>query len=211
MLPLPVLVLAAITMIAPDPAPGPAPLPGVDAVLERFVEAVGGARALERLTVRHCRGTIVQDLTWKEPTHEETPFVMEADAGGCVRYAESSAWADLPDTNAADLTIKMRWLMHPRYALAVEQFFPGLAVTGKEVRNGRTVVVLAPADRPFEHYALYFDAETGLLNHIGYHNDVTDWREENGVLVPHRVVFGRKGGHTTWVVEECRSGPAPEQ
>ena len=37
---------------------------------------------------------------------------------------------------------------------------------------------------------------------MGYHNDVTDYRWVGGVLYPHRVIFGRKGGHTTYVLDE---------
>ena len=48
-------------------------------VLDRFVDAVGGRAALEQVQIRHYRGTIVQDLSWKEPQQQETPFVAEAD------------------------------------------------------------------------------------------------------------------------------------
>jgi hypothetical protein len=181
-------------------------LPEVEQVLDRFVEAVGGRAALERIEVRRFRGTIVQDLTWKEPQHQETPFVAETGAGGRVRYAESADWADLPELDSGEPRRKLRWLMHPRFALVAEEFFPDLEVTGREVRGGRAVIVLAPEELPYEHYALYFDEETGLLNHIGYHNELPDWRNVDGVLFPGRIVFGRKGGHTTWVFEEVRGG-----
>lgn len=174
-----------------------------DEVLERFVEAVGGRAALEAIENRTVRGTIVQDLTWSDPTHEETPFVAEADARGRVRYAESADRADLPDLDDGEPSRQLRWLLHPRFALVVEEFFPGLRVAGREVRDGREVVVLAPADLRYEYYALYFDVETGLLRHVGYHNDVLDWHVvEGGVLFPGRWVFGRKGGHTTYVFEQ---------
>lgn len=215
MMTLPILLAAALLAgAAPPAAAGPGPgdgdLPTVRDVLDRFVTAVGGRTALERLHVRHYRGTIAQDLSWQDPQHRETAFLAEADASGRVRYAETGGWADLPDTNASDLRGKLRWLLHPRYALVVERFFPHLAVHGREVRAGRPVVVLAPRDLDFAYYALYFDEETGLLGHVGYHNDLEDWREEDGVLVPHRWVFGRKGGHTTYVFEEIAAGPAPE-
>jgi hypothetical protein len=44
--------------------------------------------------------------------------------------------------------------MHPRFALVFGEFFPGLALKGKEVRDGREVFVLAPGELKFEHYAL---------------------------------------------------------
>lgn len=210
-----VFLLASLAMLAPVVAEAASPpssageLPTTEAVLERFVAAVGGRAALERIEVRHYRGTIEQDLSWKEPQHEERPFVAEADAGGRVRYAEALAWDDLPEENGVEPQRKLRWVMHPRFALVVEQFFPGLKVTGRETREGRRVILLTPASLPEEHYTLYFDEETGLLNHVGYHNDLRGWHEVDGVLFPQRWVFGRKGGHTTYVFEEVASGPAP--
>lgn len=185
-------------------------LPAVSEVLERFVEAVGGRATLERIELRRCRGTIVQDLSWHDPPHSETPFVVEADAHGTVRYAESESWADLPADDDGALQRKLRWIVHPRFALVVETFFPGLRVTGREMRAGRSVIVLAPADLPYEHYALYFDEATGLLAHVGYHNDLQDWREVDGVRFPSRWVFGRKGGHTTYRFDELGTAPQAE-
>ena len=181
----------------------------VDAVLTRFAAAVGGRDALTRVDRRFYDGMIVQDLSWTEPRHQETPFLATADAGGLVRYAEADAWSDLPDTVATGLDTKLRWILHPHFALRVEEFFPHLSVSGREIREGRPVVVLAPRDLRFAHYALCFDEESGLLTHVGYYVRLEDWREEDGVLYPHRWVFSRKGGHTTYVVAEMGTGPAP--
>ena len=205
--PLTVLLIAALLAWgAAIPAPAGESIT-VREVLDRFVEAVGGPDCFADLDLRHYRGTIVQDLSWKDPKHEERPFLAEADVQGQVRYAEVDAWSDLPTAGDTDLRTKLRWVMHPHFALVVEDYFPDLSVSGREVRAGRPVVVLAPRDLAYEYYALYFDEESGLLAHIGYHNDLEDWCETDGVLYPHRWVFGRKGGHTTYVFEEVGSGP----
>jgi len=183
-------------------------LPSVDDVLGRFIEAVGGVDALQAIDERYYRGTITQDLSWDDPQHTETPFMAVADATGKVRYAETSDWSELPGTDTTGLRNKLRWIFHPRFALVVEDFFPGLSVDRREVRDGRSVVVLVPADLKPEYHSLYFDEETGLLNHVGYHNELGDWREWDGVLYPHRWVFGRKGGHTTYVWQEVLNTPA---
>ena len=177
-------------------------LPGVENVLGRFIEAVGGAEALNAIDERHYRGTIIQDLSRDDPQRTETPFIAAADVAGNVRYAETRDWSKLPVGDADELPSKLRWILHPRFALVVEDFFPGLSVERREVRDGRNVVVLVPRDLKPEYYSLYFDEETGLLNHVGYHNELEDWRELGGVLHPHRWVFGRKGGHTTYVWQE---------
>jgi hypothetical protein len=184
-----------------------ADLPTVEDVLARFVAAVGGKEALQNVDVRRSTGTIVQDLSWTDPTHQETPFVVVADSDRNIRYAESRNWADADATAGADLRAKLRWLFHPRYALIVQDFFPDLAVNEVQERNGRQVVVLSSPDQQFSYFALYFDLETGLLNHIGYHNEILEYRWVDGVRYPHRVVFGRKGGHTTYVFQDVTVEP----
>jgi len=201
------LGLAAMPAAAQDAATEP--LPTVDQVLARFVDAVGGRDALAAQGARHYSGTIVQDLTWTDPQHQETPFVADADSAGAVRWAESRAWSDLAAVAAEQPQDKIRWLLHPQNALRVEEFFPELSVTGREVRDGRTVVVLAPRALDYAYNALYFDEETGLLSHVGYHNDLQDLQPRDGVLFPQRWVFGRKGGHTIYVFDVVAAGPAP--
>lgn len=182
-------------------------LPTVADVLGRFTDAVGGTAAIEAIEQRHYRGTITQDLNWDDPQHRETPFIAFANADGTVRYAETADWSDLPNADSTDLQRKLRWVFHPRFALVVEDFFPGLRVDRREVRAGRNVIVLVPGELKPEYYSLYFDEETGLLNHVGYHNDLGDWRAMDGVRHPHRWAFGRKGGHTTYRWREVISRP----
>jgi hypothetical protein len=126
-----------------------------------------------------------------------------------VRYAESSRWEDLPGVDSGEPNRKLRWLMHPRFPLVVAEFFPELKVTGRETRDHRSVIVLTPGALPADHYALYFDEESGLLSHVGYYDDLRGWHRVDGVLFPERLVCSRKGGHTTYVFEEVASGPAP--
>jgi hypothetical protein len=201
--------LATLVLLLGSLNPIPAgDLPTTDEVLGRFIAAVGGREALESLEQRRVRGTIVQDLSWTDPQHQETPFIALADAAGVVLYAETQDWADLPAVDDGEPRRKLRWILHPRFALVVQEFFPALEVRGRERRAGRDLLVLAPQGLPFEHYALYFDEESGLLRHVGYHNDLEDWREvEGGVLMPGRWIFGRKGGHTTYVFEEVAGRP----
>ena len=48
----------------------------------------------------------------------------------------------------------------------------------------------------------YFDKKTGLLRRIGYHWDIKDYKEVDGVLIPHSVVAARKGGSCTYEFQE---------
>lgn len=204
------LVLLALSVVLScAPAARAGELPSVDEVLDRFVEAVGGEEAFEGIDVRQIRGTIVQDLTWGEPPHQETPFIVRSDTWGRVFFAESDSWADLPALDKGEPGRKLRWIFHPRFALVVREFFPDLVVVERQVRDGRRVVVLASKKLDFSGYALYFDEESGLLSHVGYHNDLVGWHDVGGVQMPRRWVFGRKGGHTSYVFEEISAEAKP--
>jgi hypothetical protein len=195
-----------LVMVAVAGAAGAGELPGKQEGLDRFVAAVGGRQALlDRPTLRY-EGVIIQDLSWTDPQHTETPFVAEASPDGTVLHAETDRLEDLPAHDTGQPRNKLRWLMHPRCALVVEEFFPDLEVVRKEVRNGRPVVVLEPAGMDPAYPALYFDEETGLLNHIGFYNDLKEWREVEGVLFPHVFAASRKGGHTTHHFEAITAG-----
>ena len=58
--------------------------------LQRFIEAVGGSQALEDRAGLGFEGVIIQDLTWTDPQHTETPFVAWAGLDGRVLYAEKA-------------------------------------------------------------------------------------------------------------------------
>jgi hypothetical protein len=190
----------------------------VERVLERYIEAVGGREAIEKLRTRTVIGTFTKDLHWDDPPYEHYKIVIFAKSQGQALLDEhkpggrrmegfdgSVNW--VRDGKGVELKEKfylrkVAWACNPQSALRVEQFFPDLSISRKESSRGGRFYVLETAALPFEHYALFFDKRTGLLRHIGYHWDVEDYREVDGVLVPHRLVAGRKGGSCTYQFEE---------
>ena len=199
------MIWAVMLVTAMAGQAAPQDLPDPEAVIQRFIEAVGGSQALEDRAGLGFEGVIIQDLTWTDPQHTETPFVAWAGLDGRVLYAEKANLEDLPGIDTGEPTGLLRFLMHPRFALMVQEFYPGLTQVTREVRDGRLVLVLGPGGENSWSHALYFDEGTGLLSHVGYHHDLQEWREAQGVLFPHAVVFGRKGGHTTYQFDKICS------
>jgi hypothetical protein len=184
-------------------------LPTKEEVLNRFEKAVGGKDALSTRSEIMVEGTIINDLSWKEPNYTETPFRARSDRDCQVLYAETTDWEDLPHEDSGQPQVKLRWLMHPAFASVIEDFFPDLRVIGREIRNDRPVVVLSPVGHDPTHYNLYFDETTGLLSHIGYYDDLVDWREIHGVMFPRKFVSSRKGGSTTYRFDVVHVSSAP--
>lgn len=179
-------------------------LPSKEAVLSRFIEAVGGHDALEGAEECKYWGVIDQYLSWQDPKQTITPFVAQSNSEGKVWYSENGNWSDLKPAEKYVPRLKLRWLMHPRFALVVEEFFPDLRVNRWEQREGRRFIVLIPAQLNADYYSLYFDAETGLLTYLGIYNELSDWKMAGGVLFPHVFHASRKGGHTIHRFEEAR-------
>jgi hypothetical protein len=190
----------------------------VERVLQKYIEAVGGREAIEKLRTRSIEGTFTKDLHWDDPPYESYKMVILSDARGGTLVDEHKPGARrmegydgsvnwVKDEDGVELRRKfylrkIAWACNPQSALRVEQYFPGLSINRAEPGRGPDFYVLEPEGLPSEHYALYFDKRTGLLRHIGYHWNVEDYREVDGVLVPHRLVAGRKGGSCTYQFEE---------
>ena len=190
-------------------------LPTVDQVLKRYVEAIGGSEAIEKLTSRDCRGQLTHDLSSrKPPVHEEVQFSMISKVPNCCLLMFNRAgqikragfdgtvgWRQRDGKISVDESVgrdKLAWLINPQNAQHIEEYFPELFVGGTEVLGNKTVVVLEPVNLDKTYFALYFDTETGLLVRIGYYWNLKDYRPVDGVLFPHRIVTSRKGGTSTY-------------
>jgi len=95
----------------------------------------------------------------------------------------------------------MAFVLDPQGPLRIGEYFGKMRLTGIVGYEGRSVYAVE-TDRDATYYTLYFDAESGLLTNIGYHWYLEDYRAADGVLMPHRVVAGRKGGSVTHVFDE---------
>jgi hypothetical protein len=214
-------VLVAINLIPfsapPAMAGGSEDLPSTDTILRRYVEASGGMDAIESLETRVTVGRLIHDLSWKVPPREVTPFAAYAAVPGRVLMVEHKGEGtrcegfDRRDTwvqDAGGITSKdepfrskTAWLFDPQGSLRIEEYFPGLEFTSTKMIDGRRVYVLESPGLDSAHYALAFDSETGLLTGIGYYWSILDYREVDGIKIPHRVEMSRKGGSSTFVLD----------
>jgi hypothetical protein len=191
-------------------------------VIDRFVAALGGREAIEKLDSRHCRGRVTDDLRSRaNPYFKETDFEAWTSVPHRCRfdlYKEGfvdrrgfdgrKGWiADSAGVRRDEEAIrsKLAFLLDPQGALDIEYYFPELTYVGQRALYGATVNSLEPADLKPEYYTLYFDIESGLLVGIGYHWEVRDYRDVDGVMFPHRIVCGRKGGATTFDILEMQN------
>jgi hypothetical protein len=205
-------LLVTVTIMVQEFGHASERIPAVDDILERYIEAVGGRQALEKMVTRVCTGKEITDLTSRQqPVYESHYFKAYAkipmsyyteewtDAGIYRRgYDGRAGWIGdkcgvKPDESAGKR--RLDWLLNPQNALRIKDYFPNLTLEGTQHVRGRMVHVLKS---PELHRPLFFDTATGLLIGFGHNWEIHDYIENNGVLFPHTVRLSRKGGSTVY-------------
>jgi len=206
---------------ASSPSPAPEAPPTVKQILDRYVQAVGGADALMKITSRTVKGSrigadgvlVPEEVYQKAPdkllTVTSYPNVVFSNGyNGTVGWGHSSrdGATPLPDQLLAQL--KRDAVFYKE--LKTQEIYPSLTLLGKaSVRDADAYVIQAtPADGPAEK--LFFDVRTGLLvrrytesdtplGKLPLQVDYEDFREVDGIKQPFLIhwsfpgrVWGRK-------------------
>jgi len=196
-------------------------LPTVKQILDRYVQATGGAEALTKITTRIARGSrigadgvLVPEEVWQKApdkllTVTSYPQVVFSNGfNGTVAWGHSSREGATPLPDQLLAQIKRDAVFYKE--LKTEQLYSSLTLLGKtSVRDADTYVVQAkPADGAVEK--LFFDVKTGLLvrrytesdtalGKLPLQTDYEDFRDVDGVKQPFLIhwsfpgrVWGRK-------------------
>ena len=207
-LPIPISQAQLDEGTAKKPAPAET-LPTVEQILDKYVAAVGGRAASEKLKTRVTKGRqVVWDGTeFPFETYRKAPnrsLDVTTRPGGVVvsvGFDGGAGWLQGPrgirDLGGAQLARAKRDADF--YGdLHMRELYPEMAVAGREKVGGRDayVIVSRVSDRRVER--LYFDAQTGLLLRVGATTETTlarlpeetdfeDYREVDGVKIPFTV------------------------
>lgn len=151
--------------------------PTVDQILEKYIEAIGGRAACEKVTTRAMKGTVEipdDNASGTAQVYAAAPerFRMTLNIpeyGGVIETVVDgeNGWQKNPDSGVhamsrTDLAIARR--DHHFYReLRLKELFPKMEAAPAAKVDGRAVNVIAatPPSGPAE--MLYFDAQTGLL------------------------------------------------
>jgi carboxyl-terminal processing protease len=169
-------------------------LPSVAAILDRYLEASGGQRALEKITSRVAIGTVEMNslgVTGTVEFDDESPnkssvIITAAGLGVLQRTFDGShAWLQDPVQGIIRFTGLGLELMKENSIFnkpaKLKELFPSAVLMGKEKLGGKEVYVVRMG---FEKW--YFDTETGLLLRKGnvYYDD---YREVDGIKLPFKL------------------------
>jgi caffeoyl-CoA O-methyltransferase len=190
----------------------------LESVIERYIDALGGRAAIERVETRRCRGRLVTDLPSNDPPVHETLemevysalpnkwLLVGRDSSGILKngFDGETGWDQNLDTVKPEPRMeraKLAFLVTPHGPLHIGDYFHEMSLEGTVELDGR-ICYAVTSDRKESHYTLYFDTETGLLSQIGYYWYLREYREVDGVMFPFEIEVSRKGGSTTYYFEE---------
>jgi len=224
-----VIAAQCLTVGGAVPTVGSEPdtLPRAEEILERYVEAVGGRAAFERLRTRVVTGWLITDLPSREPPvlqvsvlemlakSPDRCLIVQRGADGVRRAGFDGEVGWLDDAGGVKPhdhleRSKLAWLMNPQYALRLSDYF-GDAKRVERERWGRREVYVVRTERDPAQFSLFFDVETSLLIRIGHNWNLQDYREVDGIRLPHRIIESRKGGSSTYVIDRVQHGVELEE
>ena len=206
---------------APGSPPSSEALPSVKQLLDRYVQALGGAEALTKITSRIVKGSrigadnvlVPEEVYQKAPdklltvtSYPQVAFSNGFNGTAVWGHSSRDGVTPLPDQLLAQ--IKRDAVFYKE--LKTEELYSKLTVLGKaQVRDSEAYVVEAkPVSGPIEK--LFFDVRTGLLGRrytetdtplgkLPLQTDYEDYREVDGIKQPFLIhwsfpgrIWGRK-------------------
>jgi carboxyl-terminal processing protease len=173
--------------------PGIAGMPSVDQIIDRYIEALGGRKALEKLTSRVSKGTIElqsMGLTGTTEVYEQAPnkssTIINVEGLGTIQqtFDGTRSWMQHPlEGYVAFPRVRSEADFHRE--LHFKELHPGLVLAGKETVGERETFVL----RSYSNLGLekwYFDVQDGLLLRQG-NTYFEDYRNVDGVKIAFKV------------------------
>lgn len=192
-------------------AQGQSAMPTVDQVIEKYIAAVGGRDAMEKVTSRVSTGTFeIPDMglsgpiTISEKAPNKSLAVIEIGGMGTIRDGSdgSVAWEEAPgagvrDKTGPELADALRGSVF-NAELKLKTLYKTVVVSGKEAVDGKDAYVLVATPAEGAANKLYFDVASGLMVKQASTRETTqgpmdvevligDYRAVNGLKMPYSV------------------------
>ena len=199
--------------------------PPADQLLDKYIGAIGGAEALQKVTSRVQKGTLTAfggqhfpvDVYSKAP--EKRLSVMHLSNGDSVTaFDGKQGWLSVPGrvhmmSAAENAAAHMDADLH--FPLHVKTLYEKLRVDAGEKIDGHDTYLVVGRSEGQLPLRLYFDKESGLLLRlIRYAEtplgrnptqiDYADYRDAYGLKVPFRWTLSRPGNQFTIQVEQLQ-------
>jgi photosynthetic reaction center cytochrome c subunit len=199
--------------------------PAADQLLDKYLQAVGGAAAIEKITSRVMKGAITFgdrnvpiDIYSKDP-YKRISFTHTPDGDSVTAFDGHEGWLGFPkrparemhgsEIDAAAMDADLHFAGHLKGMLSEAQ------VRGTEKIGDHEAYLVIGKREGKPPLRLYFDKQSGLLVRLVRYGetplgrmptqiDYADYREAGGVKVPFRWTLARPGGRFTIQVSEVK-------
>jgi photosynthetic reaction center cytochrome c subunit len=199
--------------------------PTADQLLDKYVQALGGAAAVDKITSRTMQGTIEFgdksfpiDLYSKDPD-KRISFTHMPEGDNITAFDGHEGWLGMvghpmremhgADIDGASMDADLHLATHLR------PIFSKVGTRGSEKVGDRDTYVVIGQREEKPPLQLYFDQQSGLLvrlvrfgetplGRLPTQIDYSDYREADGVKVPFRWTLARANGRFTIQVNELK-------
>jgi photosynthetic reaction center cytochrome c subunit len=198
---------------------GPSAGPSADQLLDKYVQAVGGAAAIDKVTTRVMKGTIdfggkslPIDIYSKDPG-ERISFTHMPEGDSVTAFNGHEGWLASPgrpelremhgsDLDGASIDADLHLATH------LKPMFSEMRVQGTEKVGDRDAYLVVGQREGKPPIHLYFDEQSGLLVRLVRYGDTAlgwlptqidyaDYRDLSGVKIPYRWTLARPSGRFT--------------
>ena len=202
-----------------------ASLPDADKIIEKYLQAMGGADAVSKISTRLQKGTLtvgtaqfpVEVLTRRPASRVAT--VHFPNGGSVAGFNGQVGWLSTPghgvhEMSSAEVDASQMG-SYPNWATDLRQIFKELRVQQLEQVAGRPTYVVSGIRENRPPAQLYFDQQSGLLIRLLRYVDTplglnpaqidyADYRQEGGVMTPFRWTVARPGGRFTIQINQMQ-------
>jgi hypothetical protein len=199
--------------------------PPAGELFDKYLQAVGGAAAVEKITSRVMKGTITFgdrnlaiDIFSKEPD-KRVSFTHTPDGDSVTAFDGQAGWLGIPghavremhgpDLDGAAIDADLH------FAANLKEMFSEAEVRGTEKVGDHDAYLVIGQRSGKTPLRLYFDEQSGLLVRLVRYGDTplgqmptqidyADYRDEGGVKIPFRWTLARPGGRFTIQVTDAK-------
>ena len=199
--------------------------PPAEQIIEKYVDALGGAAALAKISTRLVKGTInvggrnlpIEILT--KVGAKQLTVIHLPNGDSLTAYDGTSGWTTAPNRPVRDIPSVEVASAQPevdlRLPLDMKQLFSEIKPLATETIGNRETYVVAGMNSGELGAKFYFDKDSGLLVRILRYTksplgrnptqiDYADYRPQDGIKVPFRQTIARPNSRLTVQIEEAK-------